>query len=322
MSVRIGSGLVTVPKSWTDLKSVLNTKGLSLQYETNSDVYDIFCIDNAIVYTTIIYTGTVPPGAGVDQSTNDLNKSDFETNYKPFANRSLVAPTLLEAVDHAGTIVAATAASLLALVPVMATTYTEPLIESRMELISSSAQDNGPSGNGARRVKITFFDGSMVGPFAEEITLGGTNVRATIAQNIRFVEKIEVLKVGPNGTNVGIITLRVAGAGPTIGTIAVGAGMTLWGHHYVSVNNACRVTDIVGSMTLTNGMILLRRRNPLITDSFEKQMLASIRVGSSSSLFRFDNLYVIGPARITAYAFPDIISVGNMAIVGFGFRDV
>lgn len=60
--IRIGSGLVEMATSWTTLKSIASSKSLSLQYEddTLNNLYFIFAIDPPVIYTTVIFKGTVP----------------------------------------------------------------------------------------------------------------------------------------------------------------------------------------------------------------------------------------------------------------------
>ncbi len=91
----LGAGLVVITKSWEDLKDVVLAKNLRLQYDDrNPAQYEIFAIDGGILYTTVIFTGTVPPVSDTDQTQNDIDKADFETNYQPDANQAIV-PTVL-----------------------------------------------------------------------------------------------------------------------------------------------------------------------------------------------------------------------------------
>ena len=87
--IQFGSSLILINKSWSSLKSISSTRNLPLQYETDTDMglYQVFCVDNTIVYVSQIFTGSVP--LGEDQSQNDSDKSDFETNYKSVINAPL-----------------------------------------------------------------------------------------------------------------------------------------------------------------------------------------------------------------------------------------
>lgn len=218
-----------------------------------------------------------------------------------------------------------------AIVPVRATAYTEPTSAAARELISSSTQDDAtPGGTGTRRVRIVYYDNNMLGPYTEDIDLNGTSAVTTVATNIRFIERMESLIVGSNGTNVGTITIRNTGAGATIGTIAVSDGCTYWGHHYV----ADGYTSFVQSLTtgiIDNGLLgsigcsmFLRVATPLTTNSFEKQITFSFRQQGNqpSQTHSFtNNLWVRGPARITLYVRDDNTTAGT-AHGGFTFYDV
>jgi hypothetical protein len=75
---------VKIDRTWSALKSYALANNSFIRYDTitNTDYpyYQIFVLDGLIAYVAVIYTGTAPNG--VNQSTNDSDKSDFETNYK------------------------------------------------------------------------------------------------------------------------------------------------------------------------------------------------------------------------------------------------
>jgi hypothetical protein len=73
---------------------MVSTKSIVLQYEENSDEYLIYGYDVPEVLFCTIWTGVVPDSvinAGYSQAQNDADKSDFETNFKPYANRPIGA---------------------------------------------------------------------------------------------------------------------------------------------------------------------------------------------------------------------------------------
>jgi hypothetical protein len=86
-----GSSFIIVHKTWSALKTVLSEKRLPLQYDeltrADGDVYELFAVDEVIVYLFTIWKGSVPDGFGVSQAQNDSDKTDFETNYKPTGNQ-------------------------------------------------------------------------------------------------------------------------------------------------------------------------------------------------------------------------------------------
>jgi hypothetical protein len=77
---------------WAWFKPLIASKSLKVQFEEDSDVYLIYGYDHPEVLTCTIWKGTVPQSVidgGYSQATNDADKSNFETNYKPYANRSI-----------------------------------------------------------------------------------------------------------------------------------------------------------------------------------------------------------------------------------------
>jgi hypothetical protein len=87
-SVSFASNIV-VSLFWTDFKSILQSKNTTLQYITGAISYTIFCIDDLVVYTCTVWTGTVPDdiiSSGYSQAQNNSDLSDFQTNWQPSAN--------------------------------------------------------------------------------------------------------------------------------------------------------------------------------------------------------------------------------------------
>ena len=84
VNMNFGTGTV-INKYWTDFKTVVSSKSLSIQYEQDSNQYIIYAVDNNIVYTSLIYKGTVPDPSNYSQVTNDADKTDFTTNFQSAA---------------------------------------------------------------------------------------------------------------------------------------------------------------------------------------------------------------------------------------------
>lgn len=198
----------------------------------------------------------------------------------------------------------ATAATTLA--AIRGTAYTERTTAGQLEVVSSSASD-ASAGTGSRTVRITYFDNTMAGPFTEDKTLNGTSAVATVATNMRFVEKIESLTVGSNGTNVGTITLRAVSAGATVGTIAIGDGVSQWAHHYVATGKTCFIKRVIVGVTGNSGNTFLKTLDATNSVSFEKQITPVLRAitAQPSQIFDMEHYIVVGPARITLYTKPD-----------------
>lgn len=228
MALQIGSGFIEIPLDWASLKAIVSSKNLSLQYVENSTAYNIFAVDEMVAYTTIIYTGTVPSGASVDQTTNDANETDFETNYQANANQPIRKggfddPRLIfKFGNKTTTSTSETLVSLRAYVPQSS--------EAQRSVKSSSTQDN-PSGSGAAAVRITYLNSSYVRK-TEDITLSGTSRIQTVATDIRFVEDFEVID---GAAAAGAISLLEAASGPQNEFVGIASGTTqaFLCHHYV-----------------------------------------------------------------------------------------
>ena len=104
-------------------------------------------------------------------------------------------------------------------------TRTKQTTNQSLEIVSSSASDVATSGVGARKV-VVYYQNLAGTEYKEEISLNGiTAVPLTNTGIIAYRAKVS--EVGSTGYNVGTITIRVAGAGATLTTIAVGKGQTL-----------------------------------------------------------------------------------------------
>jgi hypothetical protein len=78
--------------NWAWFKPLLTSKTIKPQYEQDSGIYLIYGYDLPEVCTCTIWTGAVPAGvieSGYSQAQNDADKADFETNFKPYSNRSI-----------------------------------------------------------------------------------------------------------------------------------------------------------------------------------------------------------------------------------------
>lgn len=102
------------------------------------------------------------------------------------------------------------------------------------EVLSGSTDDD-EGGSGAEKIMIEGLDANF-DLATEEVTLNGTSAVATTTQFIRF-NRAYVTQVGTrHGTNVGLITIRVASAGATQGEIVAGKGQTEQTHYSVPRN--------------------------------------------------------------------------------------
>jgi hypothetical protein len=206
---------------------------------------------------------------------------------------------------------------------VRATTYTEPSSAQQMRLVSSSASDSS-AGTGARTVRITYYDGSLNGPLTETVTMNGTTPVNTVATNIRFIERLDAITVGSNGTNVGTISIQNTGGGTTFGTIAASDGTTYWAHHYVAAGNQCFITRIIMGTQGNGANFFIRYLDPTLANAFERQMTPNLRSinNQPSQMYDLDaNFSVAGPARMTLYGRSDS-ATANTLYGGFCFYEL
>lgn len=196
---------------------------------------------------------------------------------------------------------------------VMLTTYTEQNAAARRSIASNNAADTA-AGTGARTVRLTYFDGSMAGPFTEDLTLNGTTPVPTVNTNIRYVESLRVLTTGSGGQNAGILTLFVnnAGGGGTIGTARAGDNQTFWCHHYVPTGKVCSVTSMtVGTNSTSStagGFFFLKARKmdgviaPMTTGTVVTDFVRSYGQSSTTQRVYDNSIRVTGPAHIVVHA--------------------
>jgi hypothetical protein len=343
--------------SWADLKSHVSDKSLRLQYYENASQYWIWVCEGQLIYWCEIWKSGSTLPIGVDSTQNAADRTDFEAGFKPTANQPVVEKTTLEAwlgsiaptvgqkamassipVTLASnqtpltvTLVPASAVTGLAtghvtlgggtagtLNVIRATTYNEQTTGAQRSLASSNANDTA-AGTGARQVKITYLDASLNGPYYETVTLNGTAAVATVATNICFIERLDVVSVGSGATNAGTITLYVnsTGGGGTIGSIGVGslvAGTgdlrTFWAHHYVATGKAADFTTLVVSAVSggsgTNATFVMKSKDPVTANAPELVISDLLLVSGSIVRALGIAIHVIGPARVVAYGIPAV----------------
>lgn len=197
------------------------------------------------------------------------------------------------------------------------TTYTEQTTGAQRSVKSSSANDTS-AGTGARQLKITYFNSTLTTKSTETITLNGTTAVNTVATDICFIEKMEVVSVGSGGVNAGTLTLftTTGGGGSAIGTIDVDvsgtrvgvSNRTYWGHHYVQSGVTCTINTFnCGTQGNQNAEAFLSSKDPTNANGPDKQISDSITAGLNSATASRpvpNTIFVTGPARITMYLIP------------------
>jgi hypothetical protein len=314
-----GSNFITISKTWTTLKSTMSSKGLSLQYDETSEIYELFVIDGSIAYTATIYRGTVPDGVlpSYSQGQNDADKSDFETSYKSNANQPIGSPLPLVVDGYLTTGDTVNTA-------LMASAYTEQSSNAQRSVVSSDATDSS-AGTGARTIELVYLDSNMNGPFTEIITLNGTTPVNTVSSTICFIEKMRVLTAGSNGGNAGTISLKstTAGGGSTVATIVVGDNETNWCQHYVPLGKTLRLVQVISSVEgAFNGQIRIRKFTPTVANSVDYTIAPAILIqpGVQSSFIFQVALSVPGPSRLILYAKSSGTGTMNWT-AGFGYYE-
>lgn len=196
---------------------------------------------------------------------------------------------------------------------VRATTYTEQTSNAQRSIASASANDTA-AGTGARTAKITYYTATFTGPYTETLTLNGTTGVNTVATNICYIEKIEVLTAGSGGANAGIITLYSAinKGGVAIGTIAASDNRTFWAHHYVATGMILRITSVCvghnGTTVGSGGLFVLRSTTLGVSGGIDVQVADFVRLyGQSSTITRNygSPIKLSGPVRVTAWVTPE-----------------
>jgi hypothetical protein len=196
-----------------------------------------------------------------------------------------------------------------------ATTYTEQTTNFTGSVVSSSANDTG-AGTGARTIKITYYDQTGAGPLTESATLNGVTPVNLVNANHCFIESIQVITVGSNGSNVGTITLftGAGGAGTNVASIGVGnlntGGdmRTLLGHHYVTTGKSTSISAFVaGTNGNQNGVFYMTQTSVLVANAaaiqFSGMPVAGLNAASVVRIYPRP-LVVAGFSRVNMWVVP------------------
>lgn len=142
--------------------------------------------------------------------------------------------------------------------------YSWPAAAESWEIVSSSASD-AATGTGARTIRLDVLDGNYV-PFSLTVALNGTTPVAVPGSWLRVNDMRITGAVGSAESNVGVITLRVTGAGATRAQMAatkgraqqaiytVPAGLTAFASH--------AKVGIINSQAQSDATIELQTRSP------------------------------------------------------------
>jgi hypothetical protein len=213
-------------------KTNISLKRPSIQYDDDGTIYTIYAFDGPQIFSCVIWKGAVPESVingGYSQAQNDTNKTDFESNYKPYANRPVNKNEFDDPrfVYRFGNLTATSTSEVL----ISARAYNEQGSQAQRSVKSSSANDSNPSGSGAKEVMITYLDSNYVLK-TENILLNGTTAVATVATDIRFIEDFKVIK---GAATAGAVELwsNNNGTGTAICGIPAASDNAFLCHHYV-----------------------------------------------------------------------------------------
>lgn len=230
-AVNFGVGHTIISGTWTEIRAVIVTDALSYQYAESGGKYTIFAPTDGVIYTCEIWTGTVPSSiiaSGYSQSQNDTDKTDFESNFQPYANMPVKQGQFNDPriIRRLGNLTATSTSE----VVVCVRGYTEQSSEAQRSVKSSNNQDN-PGGSGAGVVRIVYLDSSYVQHY-EDVTLNGTSRVSTTATDIRFIEDFFVVQ---GAAAAGAISLLETASGPQNEFAGISSGTTdaFLCHHYV-----------------------------------------------------------------------------------------
>jgi len=91
--IRWPNGIILIDRTWDDFKKIIDgtEKSLRLQYEYGSSQYEIFAVDNSIIYRHIIYDENAEPVGWTQQQIDDNAAAlvDFQNNFQSDANKQL-----------------------------------------------------------------------------------------------------------------------------------------------------------------------------------------------------------------------------------------
>ena len=248
MAVTIAPSFTIRAVFWTAWKALLTLKGGVHQYEADDSVYTIWFYDGAEAYVCTIWQGQVPDGVvagGYTQVQNDADKADFTANYQATANLSIAAEGTFrdpKMIRRFGNLAALSTAEVL----VSSRAYVEQNSQAQRSLVSTSAQD-APAGSGAKKVRITYLN-SAYELKTEDVTLNGTSAVNTVATDIRFIEKFQVIQGAAAAGAVKLMT-TTGGGGSEFCGLGVGTFDAFLCHHYVPAGRSGYVYGWSASMS-------------------------------------------------------------------------
>jgi hypothetical protein len=191
-------------------------------------------------------------------------------------------------------------------------------VATSLEIVSDSASD-AAAGTGARTILLSGLDANYVEQ-SSILTLNGLTAVAVPIQYFR-INQIMVLSAGSNETNVGLITVRDAGAGTTRGLIMIGTGISRQAVYTVPAGHTLSIHSILASLNRTTGT-----NNVTIGFSFRtftgvRRLTLEFSI-SDRSPYRHDGIPGITMAEKTDFSLRTTFTGGNNADVTGAFLGV
>lgn len=200
---------------WTEFKKWIDGTyaWLSFIYVDLGLAYDIAAIDGK-VYRIF--------------SINKTDATDFETNFKNRANVQNVKGTFDDPrfIRRFGNLTATSTSEVL----LSARAYVEQSSQAQRSVVSTSVQDKS-SGTGAATVRVTYLDSNYVLK-TEDVALNGTVAVNTVATDIRFIEKFQVIRGSAAAGAIKLMT-TTGGGGSEFCGIGIATYDAFLCHHYV-----------------------------------------------------------------------------------------
>jgi hypothetical protein len=332
---------------WVDFKAIVAAKVMLMQYAETIQQYLVYALDGFIAYRCILYKAVISQDpsivypSGYSGAQNDIDRVDFETNFKPVANQRASPVTgnnklntisvatfetmaTLGLIPNAisarvnGYVIAAAAAS----ISVRAATYVPQGTDAQRSIKSSSALDTA-AGTGCRTVVINYLNTAMALK-QDTVVLNGVTAVNTNATDIRFIESMVCATTGTDLTNDGNIQLftGLAGAGSVMAQMNVSDGATFYDHHYVPAGVTCYVISATGGATLAAGRVFLSRTGDPRATNLPFLQIGDIAIHAPAT--SVDHSYVVplavpGPDLIIGRETPLTAVANNLAFGSFDY---
>lgn len=182
-------------------------------------------------------------------------------------------------------------------------TYAEPASEAQRSVVSTSTSDTDSGGSGAKVVRIIYLDSNYVLK-QEDVTLNGTTPVNTVTSDIRFIERLCVVK----GTYaVGAVKLMstTGGGGSEVAAVPAGNTGTLFAHHYVPAGKQCLVLEWGATVDHDVKLKLLGQDRQdgvnLVDRHLDLQALVGLPANLGAGVLEFDRRFIGMPLEEKTY---------------------